>query len=135
MRLAELLPDAPSTWRGLDVTGVTADSRAVAPGALFFALAGARADGMQFAAQALQAGAAAVVGERALPPALAGAPYIQVVDARKSLSLAAAALFPRQPEKIVAVTGTSGKTSVADFTRQIFAFCGFAAASLGTIGV
>ena len=53
----------------------------------------------------------------------------------KSLSLAAAALFPRQPESIVAVTGTSGKTSVADFTRQIFSFCGFAAASLGTIGV
>ncbi len=135
MRLAELLPDAPSTWRGLDVTGVTADSRAVTPGALFFAFAGARADGMQFAAQALAAGAVAVVGEKSLPPELAGSPYIQVADARKSLSLAAAALFPRQPQKIVAVTGTSGKTSVADFTRQIFDFCGFAAASLGTIGV
>jgi UDP-N-acetylmuramoyl-L-alanyl-D-glutamate--2,6-diaminopimelate ligase len=58
-----------------------------------------------------------------------------VRDVRKSLSLAAAALYPRQPEKIVAVTGTSGKTSVADFTRQIFASCGLAAASLGTIGV
>jgi UDP-N-acetylmuramyl-tripeptide synthetase len=135
MRLDALLPDAPENWRGLDVTGVTADSRAVTPGALFFALAGAKADGMQFAAQALAAGAVAVVGEKAPPPALAGAPYIQVADARKSLSLAAAALFPRQPEKIVAVTGTSGKTSVADFTRQIFAFCGFGAASLGTIGV
>ena len=92
MRLAELLPDAPSTWRGLDVTGVTADSRAVTPGALFFAFAGARADGMQFAAQALAAGAVAVVGEKSLPPELAGSPYIQVADARKSLSLAAAAL-------------------------------------------
>ena len=56
-------------------------------------------------------------------------------DVRAALSRAAAALFPRQPEKIVAVTGTSGKTSVADFTRQIFAACGFQAASLGTIGV
>ncbi len=135
MRLADILPDAPEKWRGLDVAGVTADSRAVTPGALFFALAGARTDGMRFAAQALAAGAVAAVGEQAPPPALAGAAYIQVADARKSLSLAAAALFPRQPEKIVAVTGTSGKTSVADFTRQIFAFCGFAAASLGTIGV
>ena len=135
MRLADLLPDVPEKWRGLDVAGVTADSRAVTPGALFFALAGARADGMLFAAQALAAGAVAAVGEKAPPPALAGAPYIQVADARKSLSKAAAALFPRQPEKIVAVTGTSGKTSVADFIRQIFAFCGFAAASLGTIGV
>jgi UDP-N-acetylmuramoyl-L-alanyl-D-glutamate--2,6-diaminopimelate ligase len=135
MRLADLLPEAPEKWRGLDVAGVTADSRAVTPGAVFFALAGAKADGMQFAAQALAAGAVAAVGEKAPPPTLAGAPYIQVADARKSLSLAAAALFPRQPEKIVAVTGTSGKTSVADFTRQIFASCGFAAASLGTIGV
>ncbi len=135
MRLDALLPEAPEKWRGLDATGVTADSRAVAPGALFFALAGSKADGMQFAAQALAAGAVAVVGEKAPPPALAGAPFIQVADARKSLSLAAAALFPRQPESIVAVTGTSGKTSVADFTRQIFSFCGFAAASLGTIGV
>ncbi|WP_298354931.1 UDP-N-acetylmuramoyl-L-alanyl-D-glutamate--2,6-diaminopimelate ligase [Rhodoblastus sp.] len=135
MRLADLLPDVPEKWRDLDVAGVTADSRAVTPGALFFALAGARADGMLFAAQAMAAGAVAAVGEKAPPPDLAGAPYIQVADARKSLSLAAAALFPRQPEKIVAVTGTSGKTSVADFIRQIFAFCGFAAASLGTIGV
>ncbi len=66
---------------------------------------------------------------------LADAPFIRVDDVRAALSRAAAALFPRQPEKIVAVTGTSGKTSVADFTRQIFAACGFQAASLGTIGV
>jgi UDP-N-acetylmuramyl-tripeptide synthetase len=135
MRLDALLPEAPEKWRGLDATSVTADSRAVAPGALFFALAGSKADGLQFADQALAAGAVAVVGEKAAPPAFAGAAYIQVADARRSLSVAAAALFPRQPERIVAVTGTSGKTSVADFTRQIFAYCGFAAASLGTIGV
>ncbi|HUO54753.1 MAG TPA: UDP-N-acetylmuramoyl-L-alanyl-D-glutamate--2,6-diaminopimelate ligase [Rhodoblastus sp.] len=131
MRLDALLPEAPAALAAREVTGVTADSRAVAPGFVFFALAGAKADGLTFAGQALAAGAAAVVSER---PASDG-PYIQVKDARKSLSLAAAALYPRQPEKIVAVTGTSGKTSVADFTRQIFAFCGFPAASLGTIGV
>jgi UDP-N-acetylmuramoyl-L-alanyl-D-glutamate--2,6-diaminopimelate ligase len=135
MRLDALLPGAPEVLRALDVTGVTADSRAVAPGFLFFALAGAKADGLQFARQALAAGAAAIVGERAPSGDLAAAPFIQVDDARKKLSLAAAALYPRQPQKIVAVTGTSGKTSVADFTRQIFAFCGLAAASLGTIGV
>lgn len=135
MRLDALLPDAPETFRALEVSGVTADSRAVAPGFLFFALAGAKADGLQYAAQALAAGAVAIVGEHAPSGDLAGAPFIPVDDARKKLSLAAAALYPRQPENIVAVTGTSGKTSVADFTRQIFAFCGLAAASLGTIGV
>ena len=134
MRLGALVPEAPAALAGRDVTAVTADSRAATPGALFFALAGARADGMQFAAQALAAGAVAVVGEKAPPPQLAAA-YVRTRDARKSLAHAAAALFPRQPETIVAVTGTSGKTSVADFTRQIFAACGYPAASLGTIGV
>jgi UDP-N-acetylmuramoyl-L-alanyl-D-glutamate--2,6-diaminopimelate ligase len=135
MRLDSLVPEAPPALAALEVAGVTADSRAVAPGALFFAIAGAKADGMRFAPQALAAGAVAIVGETPPQGELSGAPFVQVGDVRKSLSLAAAALYPRQPEKIVAVTGTSGKTSVADFTRQIFASCGLAAASLGTIGV
>ncbi len=135
MRLDALLPDAPEVFRAMEVTGVTADSRAVAPGMLFFALAGAKADGLSFAAQALAAGAVAIVGEHPPSGELAGAPFIQVAEAREKLSKAAAALYPRQPEMIVAVTGTSGKTSVADFTRQIFSFCGLQAASLGTIGV
>jgi UDP-N-acetylmuramoyl-L-alanyl-D-glutamate--2,6-diaminopimelate ligase len=135
MRLDSLVPEAPPAIAALEVAGVTADSRAVAPGALFFAIAGAKADGMRFASQALAAGAVAIVGETPPQGELSGAPFVQVRDVRKSLSLAAAALYPRQPEKIVAVTGTSGKTSVADFTRQIFASCGLAAASLGTIGV
>ena len=52
MRLDALLPEAPDVFRAIEVTGVTADSRAVAPGFLFFALAGAKADGMNFAPQA-----------------------------------------------------------------------------------
>ncbi|MCW2315259.1 UDP-N-acetylmuramyl-tripeptide synthetase/UDP-N-acetylmuramoyl-tripeptide--D-alanyl-D-alanine ligase [Rhodoblastus acidophilus] len=134
MRFGDLFPGAPEGLRNADVAGLTADSRAVAPGFVFFALAGAKADGMAFAAKALAAGAIAVVGDRPAPEALA-ASYVRVTDARAALSLAASLFHPGQPEKIVAVTGTSGKTSVADFTRQIFAFCGFPAASLGTIGV
>jgi UDP-N-acetylmuramoyl-L-alanyl-D-glutamate--2,6-diaminopimelate ligase len=134
MRLADFFPEAPAPLRDAAVAGLTADSRAVAPGFIFFALAGVKADGMAFAAKALAAGAVAVVGDRAPPEDVAGS-YLRVADARASLSLAAAKFYPRQPQNIVAVTGTSGKTSVADFTRQIFAFCGYAAASLGTIGV
>ncbi|WP_374547581.1 UDP-N-acetylmuramoyl-L-alanyl-D-glutamate--2,6-diaminopimelate ligase [Rhodoblastus sp.] len=135
MRLDALLPETPAALAALDVAGVTADSRAVAPGFVFFAVSGAKADGMSFAPQALAAGAVAIVGEPPPPASLADAPFVRVADVRKALSQAAAALHPRQPEKIVAVTGTSGKTSVADFTRQIFAFCGYQAASLGTIGI
>ena len=82
---------------------------------------------------ALAEGAAAIVAEREAP--FAGAPFVRVADARAALARAAARLFPRQPETIVAVTGTSGKTSVAAFTRQIWASLGREAASLGTIGV
>ena len=62
-------------------------------------------------------------------------PIIRVNDPRRMLALAAARFFGRQPQLTVAVTGTSGKTSVAEFTRQIFAELGHPAASLGTIGI
>ena len=54
---------------------------------------------------------------------------------RRALALAASRFYPQQPEKIVAVTGTSGKSSVADFTRQLFAHLGYKSASVGTLGV
>ena len=63
------------------------------------------------------------------------APFVQVANARRALALAAARFYPRQPPVIAAVTGTSGKTSVAAFTRQIWAALGHQAASIGTIGV
>src|SRR5206468_12258618 len=70
------------------------------------------------------------------PPALpAGAAFVKVENARRALALLAARMYPRQPKVIAAVTGTSGKTSVAAFTRQIWAALGYEAASLGTIGV
>ena len=130
--LADLFPGAPSR----DVTGLTADSRKLQPGSVFVAAPGTKADGLSFAAAAAAAGAAAIVGEAARPAGLPDAvPYIQVPDARRALALAAARLHPGQPETVVAVTGTSGKSSVADFTRQLAAATGHRSASLGTIGV
>ena len=125
--------DAPA---GLAVRGVTADSRAVKAGDLFVAIAGSRVDGLRFAADAAKRGAAAIAGEGERPADLpADVPYLRVDDARALLSQAAARLYPRHPETIVAVTGTNGKTSVASFVRQIWSALGKQAASLGTIGV
>ncbi len=115
----------------LRVTGVTADSRAAGPGLVFFAMPGAKTDGAQFAAAALAKGAVAVVAARPLDVA----PSVVAPNVRRALSRAAARLHPRQPETIAAVTGTSGKTSVAAFLRQIWLAAGAQAASLGTIGV
>ena len=121
-------------FAGLELAGIAADSRKVKPGDLFVAVPGSKADGLTFVPQALAAGAAAVMAERA-PELPDGIAFIQVADIRRALALCAAAFFPRQPATIAAVTGTSGKTSVAAFTRQIWTALGASAASIGTIGV
>src|SRR5260370_38534544 len=139
MKLKNLLTvDSVSDARfaTLELNGISADSRTVKPGDLFVAMAGAKDDGLRFVAQALAAGAAASMAERVpqtpLPPNIA---FVKVHDARHSLALAAAKFFSDQPQVIAAVTGTSGKTSVTAFTRQIWAALGFDAASIGTIGL
>jgi UDP-N-acetylmuramoyl-L-alanyl-D-glutamate--2,6-diaminopimelate ligase len=121
-------------FAGLELGGISADSREVKSGNLFVAVPGTRTDGLGFVPQAVAAGAAAIIAEKpaAVPAQVA---FVQVANARRALALAAAAFFPRQPGTIAAVTGTSGKTSVAAFTRQIWTALGFQAASIGTIGV
>jgi UDP-N-acetylmuramoyl-L-alanyl-D-glutamate--2,6-diaminopimelate ligase len=122
------------------VTGIAVDSRRVRPGMLFAALPGSRVHGATHAGQALAAGAAAVLtdaeGARLAAPALAGsgAALVVVDDPREALARAAALWFGAQPETVVAVTGTNGKSSVASFTRQIWTAIGRRAASLGTLG-
>ena len=121
---------------GLTLTGLTADSRKVEPGFVFLAVPGTAADGRLFAAKAAAAGAVAMVAEGERPADLPeSVTYLSVPDARRALSQAAARLHPGQPDTVVAVTGTSGKSSVADFVRQIFGRLGREAASLGTLGV
>ncbi|MBN8919866.1 MAG: UDP-N-acetylmuramoyl-L-alanyl-D-glutamate--2,6-diaminopimelate ligase, partial [Rhizobiales bacterium] len=138
MRLSEAVPQGAEyepRFAGVALAGVTADSRAIRPDELFVALAGTRTDGARFVAAALAAGAGAVMAEQR--PAGLGpeVPFVRVANARRALALTAARIFPRQPETIAAVTGTSGKTSVAAFVRQIFEQAGFAAAGVGTVGV
>lgn len=116
----------------IDVTGITADSREVQPGMLFVAVAGNKADGAKYVADAKAKGASAIVANVS---AQVDADHIAVNDSRLFLSLAAARLYGKQPEVMVAVTGTAGKTSVASFLRQIWAFTGKAAAQIGTTGV
>ena len=127
---ASMAPEAEAT----EVEGLAVDSRLVKPGDVFFALAGAKTDGARFVDAAIAAGAVAIVGDH--PPAGACAlPVVITANPRRALALAAAKVFARQPATIAAVTGTSGKTSVAAFTRQIWDRLGHVAASIGTIGL
>jgi UDP-N-acetylmuramoyl-L-alanyl-D-glutamate--2,6-diaminopimelate ligase len=136
MRLRDLLQAVPGAAELMqDVGTVTADSRKAVPGSVFFAVPGNKADGLAFADEAIARGARAIVSERPFQSTKPGVATVVVSDVRAALSQAAAALYPRQPKTIVAVTGTSGKTSVAAFVRQIWTGLDHAAASLGTIGI
>ncbi|MCB1438005.1 MAG: UDP-N-acetylmuramoyl-L-alanyl-D-glutamate--2,6-diaminopimelate ligase [Rhodobiaceae bacterium] len=140
MHLGELLNDnSPATapWRDVEITGLAADSRKVAPGYLFFALSGSHADGARFISDACQRGAAAVLAGAAAQQAreAQAIPVITSGNPRRALALAAARFYGRQPECAVAVTGTNGKTSVASFLRQIWLQAGLGAASIGTVGL
>ncbi len=124
-----------------DITGLAVDSREVKDGFLFAALPGTRVHGGEFIQFALRMGAAAILtdaeGAQIAEAELAAsdAALIVVEDPRQALAGSAALWFGAQPQTIVAVTGTNGKTSVATFVRQIWAELGHAAVNLGTTGV
>mgnify|MGYP002716236232 FL=1 len=123
-------PSADATVVG----GLAVDSRAVKPGDLFFALSGSKTDGARFVDAAIAAGAVAIAGDHR-PQGTPRVPFVVTPNPRRALALAAATFYPRQPATIAAVTGTSGKTSVAAFTRQIWQRLGHSSASIGTIGL
>jgi UDP-N-acetylmuramoyl-L-alanyl-D-glutamate--2,6-diaminopimelate ligase len=132
MKLSALFDEgAPASARDLEIAGVTADSRKVRPGYLFAALKGVAAHGGAFIEEAKAAGAAAILSAGDVETDL---PHVISADPRRALALAARRLHPRQPETMVAVTGTNGKSSTVDFLRQIWAHAGLKAASLGTLG-
>ncbi len=123
------------------LSGLAVDSRLVVPGNLFAALPGSLTHGAAFIDRALAGGAAAILtdpaGAAMAADALAAsdAALVVVDDPRRALALASSAWFAAQPEIVVAVTGTNGKTSVASFTRQIWEALGLKAVNFGTTGV
>ncbi|TCL74984.1 UDP-N-acetylmuramoyl-L-alanyl-D-glutamate--2,6-diaminopimelate ligase [Rhizobium sp. BK251] len=129
----ELNAQLGGTAGDLEITGLSSDSRKVVPGNVFVAVAGTKADGAGFIADAAARGAAVVVSGHA--QASSTIPVLAVSQPRRFLAVAAAHFYGRQPDTMVAVTGTAGKTSVASFTRQIWAQAGHPAAMIGTTGV
>lgn len=127
--------------RDAQVTGLAVDSREVKQGYLFAALPGTKVHGAEFVEYALRMGAVAVLtdseGARIAAKEIADHDPAVIIaeDPRQALAYTAALWFSAQPELMVAVTGTNGKTSVANFTRQIWMALGHAAVNLGTTGV
>ena len=138
MRLSDILDGEMqlrnAAGRDPQIAGLTADSRRVARGFVFAALPGAKQDGRSFVGEALRSGAAAVLAAPGLDLP-AGIPYVEAANPRRSFARAASRFAGPQPRIVAAVTGTSGKTSVASFARQIWQATGRPAASLGTLGL
>jgi UDP-N-acetylmuramoyl-L-alanyl-D-glutamate--2,6-diaminopimelate ligase len=119
------------------IAGLTADSRQVRPGWVFAALAGSKTDGQRFIAEAVAKGAAAILvtAGAQIGHAAAATPVLSAAEPRRALAMMAKRFYGAEPATVLAVTGTSGKTSVVDFTRQILSALGRSTASLGTLGL
>lgn len=128
MKLNDIFEGAPD-W---EFTGITCDSRKVAPGFVFAALAGTVSDGRDFIQSAIDKGAVAILTD--MRAGEWDIPAIKVEEPRLVFAKAAAAFYHEQPETMVAVTGTNGKSSTVDFLRQIWLELGYVPASLGTLG-
>ncbi len=136
MKLAGLLERAGLEAAGggdVTVTGFAIDHRKVAPGTVFGAFRGEKFNAEDFIPAAIEAGAVAIVTSP--EAAVEGAMHIASDEPRRTFAQLAAGFFTPFPETVVAVTGTNGKTSTAEMTRQIWRMCGERAASIGTLGV
>ena len=135
-RLLEAIPDAEIDGPVDDVaiTALSADSRSVAPGAMFVAIAGEHVDGHHFVASAIAAGARAVVVDR--KPDDAGATCVRVADTRVALSRLAARFYgdPSHKLRVIGITGTNGKTTTTHMTRALLEACGIHCGYVGTLG-
>jgi len=124
-------------------TSLSINSRTVEKGALFVAIPGNRQDGTIFIEEALRRGAKVIVAPPGAGAKMAAyfkeryptVSFFETPEVRKTASLLASYFYPLQPDNIVAVTGTNGKTSVVSFIRQIWHHLGVPAASLGTLGL
>ena len=133
MKLGQLVSGAELVCADKIVTGFAIDHRKIAPGTVFGAFEGAALNGEDFIDDAIAAGAIAVV---ARPEAVVrGAMHIAEANPRKAFARLAAKFFQPFPDHVAAVTGTNGKTSTAELTRQLWRMAGHNAASIGTLGI
>jgi UDP-N-acetylmuramoyl-L-alanyl-D-glutamate--2,6-diaminopimelate ligase len=116
-----------------EVTGFAIDHRKVAPGAIFGAFRGTVSNGEDFVPQAIERGAVAVVASPEAP--VSEVPHLADAEPRRLFAELAARFYAPYPETVVAVTGTNGKTSTVEMTRQIWRMSGHRSASIGTLGV
>ena len=135
MYLGQLLKSVSKKYQKIDVQGISFDSRKVKKKDIFFAIQGNQTSGIKFINEAIFKGASAIICDKKIRYKNCPIPIIIVKNIRRSLSEACSGLYRKKPKNIIAVTGTNGKSSVADFFYQILNFNKIPVASIGTLGV
>ena len=132
MHLGDLIKSADKKYKKIPISGISFDSRKVQKRNIFFVIEGNKISGSKFVNHAILKGASAIVSNKKIKRKI---PCVLVKNVRKSLSEASSRLYKKKPSKIIAVTGTNGKSSVADFFYQILSLNKIPVASIGTLGI
>ena len=135
MLLGNLLKSINKNYRKIFVKGISFDSRDVKKNDTFFAIKGNKISGIKFVGDAISKGASTIISSKNIKNKKKGINYLLVKDVRKSLAEASSNFYNNKPKNIIAVTGTNGKSSVADFFYQILKLNKISVASIGTLGI
>jgi murE/murF fusion protein len=135
MLLGKLLKLTNKKYRKIRVNSISFDSRKIKKKDIFFAIKGNQTSGTKFIKDAISKGASIIVSDKKTKYKNHKTPYLLVKDVRKSLAEASSNFYKKKPSNIIAVTGTNGKSSVANFFYQILSFNKISAASIGTLGI
>ena len=135
MLLGKLLKFTNKKYRKIRVNSISFDSRKIKKKDIFFAIKGNQTSGTKFIKDAISKGASIIVSDKKTKYKNHKTPFLLVKDVRKSLAEASSNFYKRKPSNIIAVTGTNGKSSVANFFYQILSFNKISAASIGTLGI
>ena len=135
MLLGNLFKSVSKNYREISVNGIAFDSRKVKKKDVFFAIKGNEKSGIKFINNAISKGASIIVSNKKIKSKKNKTPILLVKDVRQSLAEASSNFYRKKPKNLIAVTGTNGKSSVADFFYQILMFNNVPAASIGTLGV
>ncbi len=132
MLLKKLIKNCPKKLSNIKVKGLSSDTRKLKKGDLFFALKGSQNNGQKFINEALKKGASAIISSKEIKGNLK---IIKVKNVRDCLGKICSKFYFIKPKNIIAVTGTNGKSSVADFFHQLFTLNGLPVATIGTLGI
>ena len=135
MLLQNIIKNLPKHLKSIKINGLALDSRKVTTDNIFFALKGQIVNGENYINKAIENGAKAIICSTKCKLKSNKVPIIKVKDVHKKLVYACQILYKKKPKNIIAVTGTNGKTSVADFFYQILSLCKTPVASIGTLGI